>query len=141
LIITLKEWGLVSEKPVAPTGLAVSTVTTSSVVLVWEAPASSESSPVESFLIEKQEAGGDFVFAKTVDGKTLSAEVKGLQPGVEYKFRVTAENSAGQSEPNSLDASVSPKSNSMICPFSFVIMQSCVFQLNRQPLVIWSSQK
>lgn len=84
-------------------------VTTNSLTLSWEAPETDGGSPIESYLIEKREGLGEFAFAKTVDGKTLSVEMKGLRKGKEYQFRVSAENSAGQGLPVAMDTSVSPK--------------------------------
>ena len=106
--VVSKVHGVCAEKPSAPGSLTVSELTTNSVTLTWEAPETDGGAPIESYLIEKREGMGEFSFAKTVDGSTRTAELKGLRKGKEYQFRVSAENSRGQSEPMVMENSITP---------------------------------
>lgn len=63
----------------------------------WDAPASSGSGNLESYLIDVSDAAGAqwFVTSATAPGGATTAVVGGLQPGVSYTVTVAAQNVAG----------------------------------------------
>jgi Fibronectin type III domain/Protein of unknown function (DUF4232) len=63
----------------------------------WNAPASSGSGSLESYLIDVSDASGPqwFVTSATAPGGATTAMVGGLQPGVSYTVTVAAQNAAG----------------------------------------------
>lgn len=63
----------------------------------WNAPASSGSDNLESYLIDVSDATGArwFVTSATAPGGATTAVVGGLQPGVSYTVTVAAQNAAG----------------------------------------------
>ena len=63
----------------------------------WNAPASSGSGNLESYLIDVSDATGArwFVTSATAPGGATTAVVGGLQPGVGYTVTVAAQNAAG----------------------------------------------
>lgn len=68
--------------------------------LDWKPPLDDGGLPIENYVIEKFDtATGHWVPAAKVKGNETKATVDGLIPGHEYKFRVSAVNLEGQSEP------------------------------------------
>lgn len=97
----------VLSKPDSPEGpLEVSDVTATKAKISWKKPQDDGGSPIKEYEIEKMDlATGKWVRVGRVpgdkvgpDGK-IDYEVSGLNPGSEYKFRVTAVNNEGDSEP------------------------------------------
>ncbi|CAH1103156.1 unnamed protein product [Psylliodes chrysocephalus] len=94
-------------KPSAPEGpLVVSDVTAEKAKVSWKKPEDDGGSPIKEYEIEKMDtATGKWIRVGRVPGDKLSPdgkgefEVTGLIPGSEYKFRVTAVNAEGDSEP------------------------------------------
>ena len=69
---------------------------------------------IAGYVVEKCELGGDAGefwerLPQTVAGQQQSVTVKDLTPGAKYKFRVRAENSLGQSEPQETDKPITAK--------------------------------
>lgn len=104
-------------KPGSPEGpLEVTDVTAEKAKLAWKKPEDDGGSPIKEYEIEKMDmATGKWVRVGRVpgdkigpDGK-LEYEVNGLNPGSEYKFRVTAVNAEGDSEPLVADRSIIAK--------------------------------
>lgn len=97
----------VLSKPGAPEGpLVVSDVTAEKAKVGWKKPEDDGGSPIKEYEIEKMDmATGKWVRVGRVPADKLSPdgkgefEVTGLTPGSEYKFRVTAVNNEGDSEP------------------------------------------
>lgn len=94
-------------KPGSPEGpLEVTDVTAEKAKIAWKKPEDDGGSPIKEYEIEKMDvATGKWVRVGRVpadrigpDGKH-EFEVTGLNPGSEYKFRVTAVNAEGDSEP------------------------------------------
>lgn len=88
-------------KPGKPEGpLEVSDVTKDGCVLKWKKPKDDGGVPIEGYLVEKfdPDTGVWLPVTKTA-GSSPEAEVDGLIPGHEYKFRVKALNKEGESEP------------------------------------------
>ena len=69
--------------------------------IAWNPPADDGGSPIEEYIIEKKDKNGRWEEAMTVPGGgQTAASVKGLTPGEEYQFRVTAKNKAGPGDPS-----------------------------------------
>ena len=101
-----------SDVPTAPQGpLEVSDITADSVVLHWKPPKDDGGIDLTGYIIERRDTKRA-VWTKigSVDGVTLDFKVTGLQEGMEYLFRVSAENEVGISEPLERDSVVVPKS-------------------------------
>ncbi|XP_052800015.1 twitchin-like isoform X4 [Mya arenaria] len=90
----------VLDKPGKPEGpLEASDIRGETLTLNWKAPKDDGGERVSRYIVEKKKKGdpkwskiGGFV-------STPTAEVRNLEPGQEYEFRVMAENSNGVSEP------------------------------------------
>lgn len=76
--------------------------------LKWNPPVDDGGAPIDHYLVEKldTETGRWMPALKTKDPK---AEVENLVPGHEYKFRVSAVNNEGVSEPLEADHSIIAK--------------------------------
>lgn len=82
--------------------LEVTDVTKTSAKLKWKKPEDDGGCPIKEYEVEKMDvATGKWVRVGRVPGDRPSPEldVTGLTPGAEYKFRVTAVNDEGDSEP------------------------------------------
>lgn len=92
-----------SGKPDAPKGpLEVTDITATSAKVKWEKPEDDGGVPIKEYEIEKLDTKtGKWVRVGKVPGNAplTEFEVTGLNPGSEYKFRVTAVNDEGDSEP------------------------------------------
>ncbi|TMS38626.1 hypothetical protein L596_005310 [Steinernema carpocapsae] len=89
------------DKPSAPEGpLQVSDVHADHVKLDWKPPADDGGIPIDNYIVEKFDTStGHWVPAGKAPGDETCAVVEGLVPGHEYKFRVSAVNAEGESEP------------------------------------------
>lgn len=89
----------VIDKPGAPEGpLKVTDVFQDNATLSWKKPLDDGGVPITGYVIEKMDvAKGGWMPVETVSGKTTSAKVNKLTPMKEYKFRVRAVNSEGES--------------------------------------------
>lgn len=95
--------------PSKPTGpLKVSDVTKNGCKLKWEKPEDDGGKPVTGYVVEKlDKATGRWVpVGRTTEPET---EVKGLQEGHEYQFRVKAVNDEGESEPLETEGTIVAK--------------------------------
>lgn len=115
----------VLSRPSAPEGpLEVTDVTANSAKVKWKKPEDDGGSPIKEYEIEKMDtATGKWVRVGRVPGDSDDTEfnVTGLNPGSEYKFRVTAVNNEGDSEPLTSERGVIAKN-----PFGEYILE-CVF--------------
>jgi len=122
------EFVLVSAAPSRPQGpLKVSDVTKNGCKLKWDKPEDDGGKPVSGYVVEKLDtATGRWVPV----GRTTEPEmdVKGLQEGCEYKFRVKAVNDEGESEPLETERATLAKN-----PFGE--LQNCVHMLTAQMIV------
>ena len=77
-------------------------ITEASVELTWAAPKSFGGTPITNYITEVRQEGDVEWKVANVDEKVIETkyEVKGLQKGVEYEFRVTAENKMGPGQPS-----------------------------------------
>lgn len=91
---------IVLDRPEPPNGLKVSDVNAEGCKLAWSPPSDDGGAPISAYTIERMdEATGRWVPAGETDGKTTSFDVEGLTPGHKYKFRVSAVNKQGKSDP------------------------------------------
>ncbi|XP_015183294.1 PREDICTED: twitchin isoform X5 [Polistes dominula] len=90
-------------KPSPPKGpLEVSDVTNTSAKVKWQKPEDDGGVPIKEYEIEKMDTKtGKWVRVGKIPGNSPNMEfdITGLNPGSEYKFRVTAVNDEGDSEP------------------------------------------
>ena len=77
-------------------------ITEASAELTWAAPKSDGGTPITNYIIELKKKGDVKWKVANVDQKVTETkyEVKGLQKGAEYEFRVTAENKMGPGQPS-----------------------------------------
>lgn len=120
----------VLSKPGAPKGpLTVTDVTAEKATVNFKKPDDDGGVPIREYEIEKMDmATGKWVRVGRVPASKLTPdgkgdfEVTGLTPGSEYKFRVTAVNDEGDSEPLVSDAPIVAKN-----PFGKFIDQYSTF--------------
>ncbi|XP_077990140.1 twitchin-like isoform X3 [Glandiceps talaboti] len=90
----------VVDHPGSPEGpLEVSDVTEESAKLTWNPPKDDGGSPITNYVIEKKEAGSRSWQKVSSFARTPEYTVSGLEEGVDYFFRVRAENEHGVSDP------------------------------------------
>lgn len=96
-------------KPNKPKGpLNVSDVHAEGCKLKWEKPEDDGGEPITQYVVEKMDTEtGRWVPCSTT--RDPEADIKGLIPGKEYKFRVKAVNPEGESEPLETDTSILAK--------------------------------
>ncbi|RZF42380.1 hypothetical protein LSTR_LSTR004188 [Laodelphax striatellus] len=103
----------VLSKPSSPEGpLEVSNVTKTGCKLKWKKPSDDGGTPVREYEIEKLDlATGKWTRVGKVPGDRAEPEmvITGLEPNAEYKFRVTAVNDEGDSEPLVTDGTIIAK--------------------------------
>lgn len=93
----------------APTGIN-GTITDAGINLYWQAPSSIGNSAISNYLVEYAPGAGfsSFTTAAMCTGTSLSCAVTGLINGTNYKFRVSAINSAGTSAASALSQTLTP---------------------------------
>lgn len=95
-------------KPKGP--LKVENITKESCLLKWEKPEDDGGRPVTAYQVEKfDKEQGRWVPVGRTSGNTTELDVRGLQEGHEYQFRVKAINDEGESEPLDTDGSIIAK--------------------------------
>ncbi|CAK5074870.1 unnamed protein product [Meloidogyne enterolobii] len=101
----------VIDKPSAPEGpLNVTDIHADNCTLDWKPPLDDGGSPIECYQIEKMDPStGRWVKAGKTTGPDCSFKVDGLTPGHDYKFRVSAINAEGESEPLETDHKITAK--------------------------------
>ncbi|XP_066263902.1 titin-like isoform X2 [Branchiostoma lanceolatum] len=102
---------VVMDKPSAPAGtLKASDVTATQATLSWEKPEDEGHSPVTHYVVEMRESTQRVWRMVTAHVTTTTYTVTGLDEGVEYFFRVTAENKVGSSDALTIAEGVVPMS-------------------------------
>lgn len=92
---------LPTDPPSEPRNLQINKVNKDFVILSWEHPSSDGGSPITGYYIEKKERNSIlWVKANESVVKATQYTCPGLIEGLEYTFRVSALNLAGQSKPS-----------------------------------------
>lgn len=95
-------------KPKGP--LKVSDVTKNGCKVKWNKPEDDGGKPITAYQVEKLDSKtGRWVPVGRTDGNETEMDIKGLQEGHDYNFRVRAINDEGESEPLETDASITAK--------------------------------
>lgn len=87
------------DAPGAPTGLIVTSTTTTSVSLSWTAPADNGGSPITAYLVKRGTSSGSYPTTINTASAATSYTVTGLTTGTTYYFVVAAQ-SSGCATPN-----------------------------------------
>uniref|UniRef100_H2YFD0 Titin n=1 Tax=Ciona savignyi TaxID=51511 RepID=H2YFD0_CIOSA len=88
----------VLDKPGPPKGpVEFSGVTADSLVLSWSAPEADGGAAINNYIVDMRETSGDATEWRMISGSTArnSLKVTRLRPGMEYAFRIRAENRFG----------------------------------------------
>lgn len=88
----------VLDKPGAPSGpIEFSEVTSTSLILKWNPPSASGGGLINNFVVEMRQTMGNDCDWKVISGSTprTSMKVSKLITGMEYAFRIKAENRFG----------------------------------------------
>ena len=101
----------VLDKPGKPEGpLDISNVHANGCTLEWNPPKDDGGVPIQNYVVEKKDvATGRWVPVAKVPADKTSTDVKGLDQGKKYEFRVKAVNEEGDSEPLEADRSILAK--------------------------------
>ena len=101
-------YSLCADVPSSPRDLHVTDVTQDSITLSWLPPADNGGSEVTRYVIEKRDA---LRMSWQLAGSTGTTKftILRLTEGVQYVFRVTAENAQGQSLPEELMKAIAPR--------------------------------
>ena len=76
-----------SEKPQPPQGVELENLNEATVNLSWTPPTENGDAPVQHYVVEKQEVGGDWKMASVIDAKENSVKIGGLKDDKAYNFR------------------------------------------------------
>lgn len=89
-----------SDPPSEPRNLQINKINKDFVILSWERPSNDGGSPITGFCIEKKERNS-LLWVKANESvvKATQYTCTGLIEGLEYTFRVSALNLAGQGKP------------------------------------------
>jgi hypothetical protein len=82
-----------TKKPVAPTNLTASALSTTEIAIAWRDKSNNE----DGFNVELKKGKGAFAFIGSVPADVTDATIDGLDPGVTYQVRLRAFNSKGTS--------------------------------------------
>ena len=89
--------------PPAPTGVRVLTVTSTSLTLHWDTPL--QASLVETYVIERMVAQGQWSVVGSTAGDRYFAMIQQLTPNTQYELRVVAQNQVGSRASEAITAS------------------------------------
>lgn len=111
---------LVLDRPAKPEGpLKISDVHKEGCSLRWKEPLDDGGAPIDHYLVEKMDVeSGRWITAGKC--KEPKLDVENLVPGQEYKFRVSAVNAEGESEPLEAEQSIVAKN-----PFGKLNLLTC----------------
>lgn len=96
--------------PSAPEGpLETSDITATTVTLSWKPPKSDGGQPLTAYIIERKDTKRlGWIIVEKIGPNITSYTVQNLTTGVDYYFRVMAENSEGVSPPLETSVTVRP---------------------------------
>ena len=96
--------------------MKLSDFTETSVTMHWQHPVEDGGSDVTKYIVEIQEGKKDWKQLSKVESYTTKFKAVDLKEGTQYKFRVSAVNKIGQSEPLESDQVVleKPPGNALI---------------------------
>ena len=86
----------VDEPPATPTGLAVSSLSSSHLTVTWE-PSTTTGPPVSRYDLDYRMVGEEAYATEVLDGTTTNLSLLSLNPLAPYEFRVRAANDEGES--------------------------------------------
>ncbi|KAK3103159.1 hypothetical protein FSP39_016894 [Pinctada imbricata] len=96
--------------PSKPTGpLNVGDITKSGCKLSWKPPRETGGAKIQNYIIERQEVGKPYWVTVSSHCKDCNQDVQGLAEDHQYKFRVSAVNEHGQSEPLEAESPITAK--------------------------------
>ena len=103
--------GVVLGRPSKPEGpIEVTDVRAKRAKVKWEKPRDDGGSPVTGYIIERQDTDtGHWIPCADLGPEDTEAEVTGLSENKNYKFRVKAVNSEGESEPLETEKTITAK--------------------------------
>jgi len=88
----------ITDEPCPPSNLRVTDYWSDHITIAWDPPKKDGGSPITSYVIEKRDAGRQmWLKAGTVGSEVTTFKIGNLFEGVDYHFRVFAENKAGLS--------------------------------------------
>ncbi|CAH8526186.1 unnamed protein product [Heterobilharzia americana] len=97
------------DKPQPPTDVMAKDVYADNCVLVWNAPESDGGCPIIDYIVEKCDATTEIWERVPTVVTGTSCPVKGLIEGKRYRFRVSAVNTMGPSEPAETNTAITAK--------------------------------
>ncbi len=103
-IVSATTPGTPNGSPAAPTNLTATATTPTSIDLRWEDNSSNET----GFNVYVAEGNGEFELLGPVGPNAIGGTVTGVVPGSHLRFRITAFNAAGESDPSNIAAIGSP---------------------------------
>lgn len=86
------------DKPSPPRDLVISEVTSESAYLTWKAPEDSGGAVISHYVVQKKDVASDQWVPVAASNKKLSLMAMYLMEGIQYLFRVAAENQFGRSD-------------------------------------------
>lgn len=86
------------DKPSPPRDLVVSEVTSESAYLTWKAPEDDGGAVISHYVVQKKDVASDQWVPVSAANKKLSLLAMYLMEGIQYLFRVAAENQFGRSD-------------------------------------------
>ncbi|KAJ0005322.1 hypothetical protein NQD34_015216 [Periophthalmus magnuspinnatus] len=89
---------LVLNKPMPPRDLVVSEVTSESAYLTWKVPEDDGGAVISHYVVQKKDVAADAWVPVAAANKKLSLMALYLMEGIQYLFRVAAENQFGRSD-------------------------------------------
>jgi titin len=100
--VAVDMWTMMRDLPGAPTGIAATGSTNSSLTLSWVAPVDTGSWQIADYILEIRPRDGDWLVVNDGISYETSATIWSLTIGVDYQIRVTAVNATGQGSASSV---------------------------------------